>query len=95
MLTSRPAVCGRLNSTSCLDSPLAAIPGVQPLPSGLRFADFSGDLIPVPYSGDGEAGGGGTGPGALGGRMLILMNIKKLLNSDEMALLDVAASHVA
>jgi len=27
--------------------------------------------------------------------MLILMNIKKLLNSDEMALLDVAASHVA
>jgi len=36
-----------------------------------------------------------TGPGALGGRMLILMNIKKLLNSDVMALLDVAASHVA
>jgi len=27
--------------------------------------------------------------------MLILMNIKKLLNSDVMALLDVAASHVA
>jgi len=27
--------------------------------------------------------------------MLILVNIKKLLNSDEMALLDVAASHVA
>jgi len=41
-LTSRPAACGRLNSTSCLDSPLAAIPGVQPLSSGLRFADFSG-----------------------------------------------------
>ncbi len=49
----------------------------------------------MPYSGDGEAGGEGTGPGALGGRMLILMNIEKLLNSDEMALLDVAASHVA
>jgi len=27
--------------------------------------------------------------------MLILVNIEKLLNSDEMALLDVAASHVA
>ncbi len=49
----------------------------------------------MPYSGDGEAGGGGTGRGALGDRMLILVNIEKLLNSDEMALLDVAASHVA
>jgi len=27
---------------SCLDSPLAAIPGGQPLSSVLRFADFSG-----------------------------------------------------
>ena len=36
-----------------------------------------------------------TGLGALGDRMLILVNIEKLLNSDEMALLDVAASHVA
>ena len=27
---------------SCLDSPLSAIPGGQPLSSGLRFADFSG-----------------------------------------------------
>jgi len=35
-----------------------------------------------------------TGLGALGDRMLILVNIEKLLNSDEMALLDVAASHV-
>ena len=33
--------------------------------------------------------------GALGERMLILVNIEKLLNSDEMALLDIAASHVA
>ncbi|MCD4638577.1 chemotaxis protein CheW, partial [Proteus mirabilis] len=33
--------------------------------------------------------------GALGDRMLILVNIEKLLNSDEMALLDMAASHVA
>ncbi|MCG1032068.1 chemotaxis protein CheW [Bacillus amyloliquefaciens] len=36
-----------------------------------------------------------TGLGALGDRMLILVNIEKLLNSDEMALLDVAANHVA
>ncbi|MBV7404475.1 chemotaxis protein CheW [Enterobacter sp. ENT03] len=36
-----------------------------------------------------------TGLGALGDRMLILVNIEKLLNSDEMALLDVAATHVA
>ncbi|TLU69376.1 chemotaxis protein CheW [Enterobacter sp. MF024] len=36
-----------------------------------------------------------TGLGALEDRMLILVNIEKLLNSDEMALLDVAASHVA
>ncbi|HHW4778377.1 TPA: chemotaxis protein CheW, partial [Salmonella enterica] len=27
--------------------------------------------------------------------MLILVNIEKLLNSEEMALLDIAASHVA
>ena len=27
---------------SCLDSPLSAIPGGQPLSSGLRFTDFSG-----------------------------------------------------
>ena len=36
-----------------------------------------------------------TGLGALGDRMLILVNIEKLLNSDEMALLDMAAAHVA
>lgn len=36
-----------------------------------------------------------TGLGALGDRMLILVNIEKLLNSEEMALLDVAATHVA
>jgi purine-binding chemotaxis protein CheW len=36
-----------------------------------------------------------TGLGALGDRMLILVNIEKLLNSDEMALLDNAAAHVA
>ncbi|ECU7407305.1 chemotaxis protein CheW, partial [Salmonella enterica subsp. enterica serovar Heidelberg] len=30
-----------------------------------------------------------------GERMLILVNIEKLLNSEEMALLDIAASHVA
>ncbi|BCU55228.1 chemotaxis protein CheW [Enterobacter kobei] len=36
-----------------------------------------------------------TGLGALGDRMLILVNIEKLLNSDEMALLDVATTHVA
>nr|WP_318381286.1 chemotaxis protein CheW [uncultured Enterobacter sp.] len=34
-----------------------------------------------------------TGLGALGDRMLILVNIEKLLNSDEMALLDVATTH--
>ena len=36
-----------------------------------------------------------TGLGALGDRMLILVNIEKLLNSDEMALLDVATTHLA
>ena len=36
-----------------------------------------------------------TGLGALGDRMLILVNIEKLLNSEEMALLDIAANHVA
>ena len=36
-----------------------------------------------------------TGLGALGERMLILVNIEKLLNSDEMALLDITATHVA
>ncbi|MBS1205746.1 MAG: chemotaxis protein CheW [Proteobacteria bacterium] len=36
-----------------------------------------------------------TGLGALGDRMLILVNIEKLLNSEEMALLDMAATHVA
>lgn len=36
-----------------------------------------------------------TGLGALGDRMLILVNIEKLLNSDEMALLDIAANQVA
>ncbi|MEA0983896.1 chemotaxis protein CheW, partial [Salmonella enterica] len=36
-----------------------------------------------------------TGLGALGELMLILVNIEKLLNSEEMALLDIAASHVA
>ncbi|MGK9175496.1 chemotaxis protein CheW [Yokenella regensburgei] len=36
-----------------------------------------------------------TGLGALGDRMLILVNIEKLLNSDEMALLDIATTQVA
>ncbi|QML56665.1 chemotaxis protein CheW [Escherichia coli] len=36
-----------------------------------------------------------TGLGALGDRMLILVNIEKLLNSEEMALLDSTASEVA
>ncbi|BEB39194.1 chemotaxis protein CheW [Escherichia coli] len=36
-----------------------------------------------------------TGLGALGDRMLILVNIEKLLNSEEMVLLDSAASEVA
>ncbi|WP_054180680.1 chemotaxis protein CheW [Trabulsiella odontotermitis] len=36
-----------------------------------------------------------TGLGALGDRMLILVNIEKLLNSEEMSLLDNAAAHVA
>jgi purine-binding chemotaxis protein CheW len=36
-----------------------------------------------------------TGLGALGDRMLILVNIEKLLNSEEMALLDIAATQVA
>ena len=35
------------------------------------------------------------GLGSLDERMLILVDIEKLLNSDEMALLDIAASHVA
>ncbi|GAL57551.1 hypothetical protein EV102420_08_00140 [Pseudescherichia vulneris NBRC 102420] len=38
---------GRLDSTSCLVSPLAALPGVQSLSSGLRFAGFSGDSTPA------------------------------------------------
>ncbi|MEY8709577.1 chemotaxis protein CheW [Mangrovibacter phragmitis] len=36
-----------------------------------------------------------TGLGAVGERMLILVNIEKLLNSEEMALLDNAAARVA
>ena len=36
-----------------------------------------------------------TGLGALGDRMLILVNIEMLLISEEMALLDIAANHVA
>ncbi len=36
-----------------------------------------------------------TGLGAVGERMLILVNIEKLLNSEEMALLDSAAARVA
>ena len=36
-----------------------------------------------------------TGLGAVGDRMLILVNIEKLLNSEEMALLDSAAARVA
>jgi len=36
-----------------------------------------------------------TGLGALGDRMLILVNIEKLLNSEEMALLDIAATQIA
>jgi purine-binding chemotaxis protein CheW len=36
-----------------------------------------------------------TGLGAIGDRMLILVNIEKLLNSEEMALLDIAATQVA
>ncbi|TNV22922.1 chemotaxis protein CheW [Buttiauxella sp. B2] len=36
-----------------------------------------------------------TGLGALGDRMLILVNIEKLLNSEEMELVDSAASRVA
>ncbi|WP_312480327.1 hypothetical protein, partial [Kosakonia cowanii] len=42
-LTSRVPDCGRLDSTSCLGSPLSAIHGVQTLSFPLRFADFSGD----------------------------------------------------
>ncbi|BCU55410.1 hypothetical protein ENKO_20040 [Enterobacter kobei] len=45
-LTSRPSARGRLDSASCLISPLAAIPGGQPLSSGLRLAGFSGDSTP-------------------------------------------------
>ena len=41
-LTSRVPDCGRLDSTSCLGSPLSAIHGVQTLSFTLRFADFSG-----------------------------------------------------
>jgi len=41
-LTSRVPDCGRLDSTSCLGSPLSAIHGVQTLSLTLRFADFSG-----------------------------------------------------
>jgi len=36
-----------------------------------------------------------TGLGAVGDRMLILVNIEKLLNSEEMALLDNATARVA
>ena len=36
----------RSGARSCLDSPLAAIPGGQPLSCGLRFADFSGEPGP-------------------------------------------------
>ncbi|MER1979374.1 chemotaxis protein CheW, partial [Pseudocitrobacter faecalis] len=36
-----------------------------------------------------------TGLGALGDRMLILVNIEKLLSSDEMALLDSTATQAA
>ena len=42
---------------SCLVSPPATIHGVQPLSSGLRFADFSGDSTAVPHSRR-RAGGG-------------------------------------
>ena len=46
-LTSRVPDCGRLDSTSCLGSPLSAIHGVQTLSFPLRFADFSGDTTPI------------------------------------------------
>ena len=42
--STRPARPFR--ARSCLDSPLAAIPGGQPLSCGLRFADFSGEPGP-------------------------------------------------
>ena len=45
-LTSRMPDCGRLDSTSCLGSPLSAIHGVQTLSFPLRLADFSGDTTP-------------------------------------------------
>ncbi len=45
-LTSREPDGGRLDSTSCLGSPLSAIHGVQTLSFTLRFADFSGDTTP-------------------------------------------------
>jgi hypothetical protein len=45
-LTSRPSASGRFDSPSWLDKPLAAIPGDQPLSSGLRLADFSGGTTP-------------------------------------------------
>ena len=45
-LTSRVPDYGRLDSTSCLGSPLSAIHGVQTLSFPLRFADFSGDTTP-------------------------------------------------
>jgi hypothetical protein len=49
-LTSRVPDGGRLDSTSCLGSPLSAIHGVQTLSFTLRFADFSGDTTPsLPY----------------------------------------------
>ena len=53
-LTSRSSACGRLNSTSCLESPLAALRGGQPLSADLRFADFSGNRLrctPVVFRG--------------------------------------------
>ena len=53
-LTSRSSACGRLNSTSCLESPLAALRGGQPLSADLRFADFSGNrprCTPVVFRG--------------------------------------------
>ncbi|SCC07081.1 hypothetical protein GA0061070_100827 [Kosakonia oryziphila] len=46
-LTSRASACGRLDSTSCLVSPLAAFPGVQTLSSVLRFADFERGHNPI------------------------------------------------
>ena len=58
-LRSPPDLLPAVGSTRhpCLASPLAAIHGVQPLSSGLRFADFSGESTPVPRSGRRVAGG--------------------------------------